>query len=111
MKIEKDSQSYRNAVEKSYRLLPEMFKMRVEIRSFNPIISRRVVGSKGFVYSVKIWADGISNFSAVCDCRAGQKEMCCYHIAAVYEDYIRAKIRGEIYSLRILPQVLNLRIM
>ncbi len=103
MLIYKDSSQFRRAVEKSYRLLPEMFKTHLSFRYGLPVVSRRVVGSRSFVYSVRIWSDGVSCFDAVCNCAAGKKEIVCYHVAAVYSDFERNKINGNIYSLNILP--------
>ena len=103
MLIHKDSSSYRRAVEKQFRLLPDMYKMRVEFVGSRPFITRRVVGSRGHVYTVRIWNDGVSCFESSCDCRAGFEGFVCYHVAAVYEDFRRAKTDGQVYPLEIIP--------
>lgn len=102
MLIVKDSESYSRAVRKSYRLLPEMFRARVSFLNGLPVITRRVVGSRGLVYTVQIQNDSVSCFDAICDCAAGLSGMVCYHVAAVYLDYHSLKIRGEVFPFQIL---------
>lgn len=107
MKIQKDSISFARASEKSYRLLPQMFRPKLLTRFGQFIITRSVVGSKGFVYTVKIWNEQLTTFNAVCDCPAGKKEMPCYHVAAVWLDYQSLKINRKIYHLDLLPTVVS----
>lgn len=103
MQIQKDSASFRRATEKQFRLSPDMYKMRVEFENGLPVVVRRVVGSVGHVYTVRIWKDELTKFDASCECRASFDNLVCYHIAAVYDDYKRNQRNQNIWHIDLLP--------
>lgn len=107
MKIQKDSESFARATQKACRLLPEMFRPRIAFRFDSAFMSRSVVGSKGFVYTVKIWNEQISSFESHCDCAAGKAEFVCYHVASVWLDYQTMKTHQKVWNLSLLPQIVE----
>lgn len=107
MYIQFDSDSWRRAEEKAYRLLPDMFKPLVRFRAGHPYLCFRVVGSLGVVYEVVLYRNYGDRWACRCSCRAGQNNLLCYHVAAAYRHYIVSVSRGDMWSISALPLFLS----
>lgn len=84
MRLDLNSQSFRNADEKALRILPTI-KLRPQPQ---PDCFRAVVvGSNGRRYKVWIYSSLEFGIGCGCECAAGDKHLLCYHVAAVWAFY------------------------
>lgn len=99
MRIYFDDNSWKNAEEKSYRLLPDIYKPKVVIKNQQTFFTARVVGAKRQIYIVKLWRESTTAIQADCSCKAGLRGLYCYHVASVYRIYVNLVKDGQMWSI------------
>lgn len=97
MKMNTETNGWKNAERKSLRIQPEIRIGAGHISSGNFVYaSYWVKGSTGNFYHVLLWENEYEEFQHTCRCRAGIKGFICYHVVTAWNrhcDFVNEKLR------------------